>query len=123
MSATQSNTSLHTLLEGLRAQHKETEAAFEQLNKAVDGFLLGAAIDPEALDALVDRCECAYVEAAADADEVIRALLHVHTPLPGMEEPMEQPPPEADPLACYTHTSAQTPCSRLPPVALAPCRA
>lgn len=91
MSAPQPNTPLTPLLSGLKAKHVATEAAFEQLNKAVGDFLLGEPTDPEALHALVDRCECAYVDVATDADEAIRALLHVHAPLPlaGIEEPSD----------------------------------
>lgn len=91
MSAPQPNTPLTALLSGLKAKHVATEAAFEQLNKAVGDFLLGEPTDPEALHALVDRCECAYVDVATDADEAIRALLHVHAPLPlaGIEEPSD----------------------------------
>lgn len=104
MTAPQPNTPLTTLLSGLKAKHVATEAAFEQLNKAVGDFLLGEPTDPEALHALVDRCECAYVDVATDADEAIRALLHVHAPLPlvGIEEPsdLEAFDQAVDRLAC-----------------------
>lgn len=87
----QPNTPLPALLGGLKTKHVATEAAFEQLNKAVGDFLLGEPTDPEALHALVDRCECAYVDVATDADDAIRTLLHVHAPLPfaGIEEPSD----------------------------------